>query len=82
MGFLLLWRWVKGRSREAGLVAGPLGKIAWTLGVEPIPVDGPGTADWLGIVMDDRRIGDTEAESGDGGEGFAGGTGHGASEFG
>ena len=54
---------MKGRPREAGLVAGPLGKIAGPLGVEPVPVDDPRAAKRLGIVMDDGGIGDAEAEA-------------------
>ena len=73
---LVLFR-AKVRSHDAGSVAGPLGKVARTLGIQSIPVDDPGAAKRLRVVMDDVGIGKAEAEAGNRGEGLASGAGYG-----
>jgi hypothetical protein len=69
-------------SGEFQSAAGPLREISPALGVELVPVDGPGAAGRFGIVAHDVGIGDAEAEVTDGGKRLAGGAGYGEGDFG
>jgi len=60
--------------------AGSLGQIARTLGVEPVPVDGSRTGQFIEILVAGGGVQDAETPAADRGKGFAGSQGYGPFE--